>query len=145
MPILNYTTAIKSQKTVGEITQILVKAKCQAVLQEFYEDGRPKAISFRINTAFGMMSFLLPANAEGVYKAMVRDKRLERRFKTLEQAERVAWRIVKDWTEAQCAMIEAGLADLEQVFLPYAQRPDGSTFYEDLKSRQFDQLALPAP
>lgn len=47
--------------------------------------------------------------------------------------ERVAWRIVKDWVEAQMALIESGLAELPEVFLPYAVKPDGRTVYDEFK------------
>jgi hypothetical protein len=142
--ILNYTTTVSASKTVLEICQILSKAKCQAIMQEFHPNGRAKAVSFRINTAFGIMTFQLPANVDGVWKRIQRDSILPYSKRTFDQAERVAWRILKDWTEAQCAMIQVGLADMEQVFLPYAQRTDGLTLYENLKMKQFDQLALPA-
>jgi hypothetical protein len=54
----------------------------------------------------------------------------------------VAWRIVKDWTEAQLAMTECGLADTAQVFLPYAQDSTGTTIYENLKMKWFTGYLL---
>ena len=60
------------------------------------------------------------------------------------EAARVAWRIIKDWLEAQLALVSAELADLEQVFLPYAQNGAGVTLYEALKAGQFNGLALPS-
>lgn len=144
MAILNYTTKVPASKTVSQICQTLAKAKCQAVMQEFYPNGRIKSVSFRIETAFGIMTFQLPVNVDGVWKVIQRDKALPYAKRTFDQAERIAWRIVKDWVEAQCAMVQVGLADVEQVFLPYAQRTDGITLYENLKMKRFDQLALPA-
>jgi hypothetical protein len=63
-------------------------------------------------------------------------------MRTKEQAARIAWRIVKDWLEAQLAMIEAGLVDLQQVFLPYAQDATGRTFYKLMRERKFQPLLL---
>jgi hypothetical protein len=37
-------------------------------------------------------------------------------------------------------MIEAGLVDLQQVFLPYAQDAKGQTFYELMWERKFQPL-----
>ena len=37
-------------------------------------------------------------------------------------------------------MIEAGLVDLEQVFLPYAQDATGRTLYELMRERKFQPL-----
>lgn len=140
MPILNYTTSINPEKTVAEIQMKLAKAGAQAVLCEYDEDGIMKAISFRINTSTGFLSFRLPSNIEGIYKKLLDNSRVPTRLKTHEQATRVAWRILKDWVEAQLAIIEAEMADIKEVFLPYVQNPDGKTLYESLSENQFKLL-----
>ena len=104
MPLLNYTTTIEVSKTVGEISSKLANAKACAILTEL-EDGIVSAISFRINTEFGVLTFRLPANVQRFYQVMVRDRRVPSRLRTKQQAARVAWRVVKDWLEAQLAMI----------------------------------------
>jgi hypothetical protein len=38
--------------------------------------------------------------------------------------------VVKDWVEAQVALIQSGQATLAQLFLPHAVRPDGRTLFE---------------
>lgn len=48
----------------------------------------------------------------------------------IEQAERVAWRIEKDWLESQFAKIEATRVPLERIMMPYMIAADGRTFYE---------------
>jgi hypothetical protein len=50
--------------------------------------------------------------------------------KFFSQAERVSWRILKDWVEAQLALIESGQAEMGQVFMPYAMNDQGRTMYE---------------
>lgn len=47
-----------------------------------------------------------------------------------EQAERVAWRIVKDWLGAQLAILETEMVPVQQVFLPYFVNRQGQTLYE---------------
>jgi hypothetical protein len=141
MAILNYTTQIKAEKTLAEIQIMLAKAKAQALMME-YEDGTPSALSFRIKTGAGVMSFRLPANIQKIYQVIIRNQRITLKLRTREQAARVAWRIMKDWLEAQLAIVEAEMVDLEQVFLPYAQNSTGATLYESLKSQDFSGLAL---
>jgi hypothetical protein len=51
-----------------------------------------------------------------MFKTLLATKRHKR-----EQAARIACRIIPNWEEAQLAIIETGLVDLKQVFLPYAQ------------------------
>ena len=65
---------------------------------------------------------------------MDRDKKVPGSLKNKEQALRVSWRIIKEWVEAQMAIIEAGQAELSEVFLPYAVTKDGDTVYQKLKS-----------
>ncbi len=52
----------------------------------------------------------------------------------------MAWRICKDWIEAQLAIVEAEMADMVEVFLPYAQTESGETVYEQLRGRGFPAL-----
>lgn len=142
MAILNYTTSISSEKTVSEIQTILAKANATAILTE-YEDGVLSALSFRIITSSGMFSFRLPANIHKFYQVMIRDKKIPSKLRTKEQASRVAWRIMKDWIQAQLAIVTAEMVDIQQVFLPYAQDSNGVTVYEALKGSSFKGLCLP--
>lgn len=140
MAILNYTTSINTEKTVSEIQGILARAKAQAVLSEYDDNGIMVAMSFKIRTPTGVMAFRLPANIEGVYQALRRNQKVPNRLKTYEQASRVSWRILKDWIEAQFAIVEAEMVDMAEVFLPYAQNESGQTLYELIKSGGFKQL-----
>ena len=139
MAILNYSTDIPSDRTATEIQARLVKARAQAVMMEYDAQGVLTHLAFRVTTQHGSIAFRLPANVEGVYNAMARDTDIPRSMKTREQAARVAWRICKVWVESQLAVIEAGMATLPQVFLPYAQLATGETVYE-----RFEQHGLPA-
>lgn len=142
MPILNYTTEIAAEKTVAQIQAMLAKAKAQAVMSEYDSEGVLVAISFRIITPSGLLTFRLPGNVQKTYQVLVR-QRVPAKLQSRDQAARVAWRIIKDWLEAQLALVSAEMVDLEQVFLPYAQMTNGDTFYEIMKSKSFDGLALP--
>lgn len=139
MPILNYTTTIDPLKTVGEIQIILVKGGAKNVSID-YMDGLPTAITFVIDLNGEFVNFRLPSNHQGVYKAICKDGKIPIRFKTQEQARRVAWRIVKDWVEAQLAVIQAGLATLPEVFLPYAITSSGLTLYESVSQNGLKML-----
>lgn len=140
MPILNYTTAISAEKTASEIQSRLAKAKAQAVLCEYGDDGVMCAMSFRIMTKHGVIFFRMPANADGVYSALRKSSKVPTRLKTRAQAANVAWRVLKDWIEAQLAIVEAEMADIAEVFLPYAQASDGRTLYKTLQDGGFNAL-----
>jgi hypothetical protein len=135
MPILNYTTTISVQKTAGEIQEILSKADVKSVKIDYGSDHVPEAISFQIMAQGRLISFRLPSQWRGVYRMLIKDEKVERRFRNEEQARRVAWRIIKDMIEAQVAAIEAEAADLAEVFLPYMVNPEtNETLYEDFKN-----------
>ena len=140
MSILNYRTRIDATKTAGEIQLKLVKAGAQAILSEYDDEQILSAMSFRIMTTHGVISFRLPANIDGVYRAICKDKKISKGSKTREHATRVAWRILKDWVEAQLAIVEAELASFPQAFLAYAQNAKGETVYESLEAGGFKQL-----
>jgi len=140
MALLNYTTSIAAEKTVGEMQAMLAKAKASAVLSE-YSNGIISALSFQVQSPSGVLSFRLPCDVQKVYQVIVRDRKLPARLRTKEQAARISWRILKDWLEAQLALINVGMVDMQQVFLPYMQTANGKTIYERLADQNF-QLAL---
>jgi hypothetical protein len=133
MAILNYTTKIDAGKTVAELQQLLGKAGCQKVLIDYDDSREPVAVTFMVPVNGKPMFFTLPANPGGVLTALKRD-RVPATYCNLAQARRVAWRIIKVWCEAQLAIIDAGQAQLAEVFLPYAQTANGQTLFKAIET-----------
>ena len=142
MAILNYTTSIDAERTAGEIQKILAAAGAQAILSEYDDNAAMVAMSFRIMTQHGLITFRLPSRIDGVYRELCNSKKVPNRLKTKEQATKVAWRILKNWVEAQIAITQTEMAEIPQVFLPYAQDANGSTVYDKLKGENFKALTL---
>jgi hypothetical protein len=141
MPLLNYTTSVAAPKTAAEMQQLLAKAGASRVMVEYDSDGAPEGLAFTITTAHGPRSFALPVDPGPVEKVL-RAQRVERRYQGREQATKVAWRITKDWLEAQLALIATEMVALDQVMLPYMQDDDGRTVY-DLYLAGVERFALP--
>lgn len=118
MPILNFTTKIDAWKTVNEIQQILSKHGVTHFSIR-NEGSWPVALSFTINYQDQPLNFLLPCNHEGVLRCLKKDRKVPNSSKTPEQALRTSWRILKDWVEAQLAVIESEQTTMETVFMPY--------------------------
>lgn len=133
MAILNYTTSISCEKTIGEIQTCLVAHGATKITTD-YQDNIPIAVTFCLIINDQMVGFSLPANYDGVLASMKKDRKVPSRLCTKEQALRVSWRIVKDWVEAQMAIVEAKLADVVEVFLPYLITKQGKTLYQSFKS-----------
>lgn len=118
MPILNYTTKIRPDRSVAEIQNLLASSGARRVMID-YEGGKIAAVLFTLEVAGNHVDFRLPANPDGVLSALSK-QRVASTYQTREHAEAVAWRIVKDWIEAQLALVEARQAQMAEVFLPYA-------------------------
>lgn len=126
MPLLNYTTTVDVFKTIAEIQKNLVKHGAKKIVQDYDDDGNIAALSFLIETPLGIRGVRLPANADAVFDVLTKQKvRCDR-----EQAERVAWRIIKDWVETQMAILESAMVRIDEIFLPYMVDDNGRTLYQ---------------
>lgn len=137
MPILNYTTSIDPHRTVGEIQRLLATKGATGILTE-YAGGEPSSLAFQISSGGQQLRYRLPCRAKAVHAILLREYRagkVERRFTSEQHAMKVAWRIVKDWIEAQLALVESGLADTAEVFMPYQLVEGDQTMYEVMQQR----------
>ena len=126
MPIKNYTTKVDVHKTLGEIHGQLAAHGARKVMFDYDEDGKILAICFSINTPMGERGVRLPSNVEAAYEVLQNQGvRCDKA-----QAERVAWRIVKDWVDAQMAILETEMVKIDEVFLPYLIDRQGNTLYQ---------------
>ena len=132
MPIKDYTTKVDVFTTLGEIQGMLVKHGAKKVLQEFDDEGNVQSVSFMINTPMGMEAVRLPANVDAVQKTLEKQKVKADRA----QAQRVAWRIIKDWVAAQMAILESEMVSMDEIFLPYMLSPDGQTVHQLFVKKQ---------
>ena len=131
MAILNYTTKIDPDKTAAEIAKCLSSHGAQAIMTEYDKDENyVTGLSFKIEVNGKPVGFKLPCDWKPVLKILEDNPKVPRRLACREQAVRTAWRIVKDWVEAQMAMVETKMVTTQEVFLPYAIMRDGRTLAE---------------
>jgi len=130
-PLLNYTTTVPASKTISAVHGLLVKAGARQIMTEYSDEGSPTGISFTLKVPEGTRAFTLPVSTDRVLKVLERDGRMPgRAYPNQEQAERVGWRIVKDWLEAQLAILQTEMVTFDQIMLPYMRGNDGRTIYE---------------
>jgi len=134
MPIANYTTTVPAVNSVLEIQKMLVAHGAKAIMI-FYTAQEPTALSFLISTKNGDIPFQLPANIDAMKRVL--EKQLTRSFIDRDRAARVAWRVLKDWTRAQLAILETEMVTLEQVMLPYMMVNDKQSLYEAMREKHF--------
>jgi len=130
MSLLNYTTSISVEKTLGEIQRSLAKAGASKIMTDYDDTGNIVSLSFQLKLNDNPIAFTLPTDWKPVLEVLKRDPKVPVRLKEEQQARRVAWRITKDWVQAQLAIIETRMVTTAQVFLPYAVTSTGQLMYE---------------
>lgn len=130
MALKNYTTKVSVDKTVSEIHSLLTKHGAASVITEA-NDGRIASVMFTLD---GAGCFRLPARIDAVMTILD-----EQGIKCdRDKAERIAWRNIKDWIDAQIALVETGQVELTEVMLPYMLDRHGKTLYQALPSLRLE-------
>jgi hypothetical protein len=144
---LNYTTTVPVTQTVAECQAILAAAGASSASVHF-KDGQPAGLSFSLDTPHGLRNFTLPVNTGGIHRVLAKAERdgqfaAARKkagtFSSPEHAARVAWRVVKDWLEANLALIAAQMVTIDEVMLPWLHIQIGGeqrTLFEHYKAQE---------
>jgi hypothetical protein len=143
MALLNYSTKIESEQTIGEIQKMLSGHGVSAMMTE-YDGPHVSAVSFKLSIQGKSMGFRMPCNWKAVYqiftdkagKQNIWDSEREKRILEARKAQaiRTAWRIIHTWVKAQLALVEVNMVTIPQVFLPYAIMHDGRTLSEHVET-----------
>ncbi len=139
MPILNYTTTVDAYKTASEIEYMLMRHNVKSIMKD-YDGERIVSMSFLIDTGSRKVPVKMPVRTDECLRVLKKEKQSSPRKQikdTIDQAERVAWRILKDWVEVQMALLDIKMVTAEEIFLPYIVDQSGRTIYEMLEEKQF--------
>lgn len=133
----NYTSMANPLKTAAEIEATLIINGAKSI-QKDCAGGKIIALKFLVDTAIGEIPIALPVNVEAVQKILSAQKKRNSNVKaTAEQAERTAWKCLKDWVDAQMALIQIGMASMDQIFLPYVINKGGKTLYDTVREHGY--------
>lgn len=149
MSTLNYTTTVPVHQTLSEMQAMLAKHRAKAISTQYDDAGEPTGLTFVIATDFGDRTFALPVDVKVVHRLLVdldrgprglssKARKKQGSYSSPEHAARVAWRVMKDWLEAQLALIQYRMVSLDQVMLPYLRGDDGQTLYEAYRNNQLE-------
>ena len=111
MAIKNYTTKVDVYTSIGEIQGALARHGATKIMID-YDNGKPQAIAFGIDTPVGPRGFRLPAAVDGTLRVFAAQK------------------IKADREQAQMALIESCDVPMHQSFRPYMADDRGRTVYE---------------
>ena len=140
MPLLDYTTSVAVSRTVSQVQAKLVEHGARAVMMEYDDHGKIRALAFKVKTPNGELPIRLPIDAAATLKVLQRQHyngEIPARYASEEHAYRVAWRIIKDWVEAQMSLLETEMVKMEEIFLPYVITRGGQTLYQIMAEKQF--------
>ena len=140
VPLLNYTTKIPAEQTAAEIMSILVKKGATEILTHYGPGGMATGLKWRMETANGATGYSLPINTDAVFEILTRDRVMKTNpAARMQQANRTAWRIIKEWILAQMALVETEMVTVEEVFLPY-MLTGKQTLYQALSNGDLKML-----
>lgn len=137
------TTGVTCDRSLAEITRKLVQAGANQITTN-HDNGRISGVTFSVRVGNDLIPFALPVRTEPIFQILNKRRTYNRAAaapKDREQAERVAWRQLLRWVEAQFALIQTGMVQTHEVFMPYQQAPDGRTMFQHFEERRM--LAAP--
>lgn len=127
-------TSVPADRSAYEIEQLLNKHWAVRIGKEL-QSGRITSMYFEMDTADGRFPFRMPVNVDAVYNILTRNRVLVQSAKArYEQAERVAWRISREWVKGQLDMIQTEMVTLTEVFFPYMLIDEGQTAFQAFRT-----------
>lgn len=125
----NYTSG--GRNTFEKIQEILSYHGAQKIMFD-YENRKVAAISFAMEIEGQIMGFKIPAYVENVTQILYGGKDRWNREKKItqlqkDQAYKTAWANIRDWIDAQMALVATKQAKINHIFLPYLVMGNGET------------------
>lgn len=139
MNLKNYTSSVPAHTTISFIEQYLAECGVMNVSKDYDGNRKPVSLTFTIKDGSREFQVRLPAKVADVHKYLWKDyctnakrpRKSESDF--LEQANRTAWAIQRDWVQIQMTLIVLKQAEPIEVFMAYIW--DGNqTVFQRLKS-----------
>jgi len=131
MKIKNYYTHFPAVQSISEIERVLVAFGANRIMKDYKGDSSVRSLVF----SYQGIVYKLPANVEKVFVVITKGRHIKSKDSEKRQAERIAWRVLRDWIHIQLSLIEIGQAEWQQVLLPYAFNGE-KTLYEIVTERK---------
>lgn len=144
MNIKNYTSSVSADKSILDIERILIQMGARNIAKEYDGFGKVNAISFSIPRGETVVPFKLPAKRDPIKKLFLKQYRRPSKAQEEQcaaQADRTAWKNVKEWVELQATMIKLEQVEFMEVFMPYIYSMErGKTAFELARDNSFQKL-----
>lgn len=133
MALKNYTSTSSLPNIFSAIEKTLATHGAKQIVRDYDNNGRIVSVSFAIETVKGLMGIKLPAKFDKVQR-IFDEQGIN--YKP-DQPYRTAWATIRDWIDAQMALVDWEMVKPEEVFLPYGITNTGKTYFEALESQGF--------
>ena len=131
------TTKKSPEQTSAEIESLLIKYGLSRFMKE-YKNGEVVGCIFSIRLDDKDVPINLPVNWRPLLQ--LANEGRTKYIKDELQAQRVAWRQVLRWIEAQLALVDIGMVEMQEVFLPYVMVNKNQTMYQMIKEKGFQLI-----
>lgn len=130
-------TEVKPEKTAAEVAACLIQAGAKSIATD-YIMGKVTGLRWTMEIHKRDVLFAMPTRVEPVYQ-ILRKRRVgyigaQDEINLRAKAERVAWRQLLRWTQAQMAMIDCGMVKPAEVFMPYIEFAPGQSMFAALET-----------
>lgn len=143
MNIKNYTSEVPAEKSLLELENILIKMGATAISKE-YDKGKVTCIQFAIKKDGMSIPFKLPARTDAIQKLFLQrlhSPTQRQKENAIKQAERTAWRNLKEWVQLQHTMVILEQVELLEVFMPYMfSMEKGKTAFQLMAGNGFKMI-----
>ncbi len=129
MALKNTYAKLPAANYISDIQEALMKAGAIGIQQGF-ENGCVCSLAFLLDIKGKQVQFKLPLGWKKVQQVLKNEK--VARSTDDDYAYRVSWAIMRDWIEAQMAILATETVSMPQLFLPYAMAKNGKTLYESV-------------
>ncbi len=151
MKLYMETTRIQPQKTAMEIQVLLSRLGATQIVHDL-RDGELIGIRWTIEQGGVTIPFVVPVRTKEIFRHFQKRRHSgqrpsHRRDQDELQASRVAWRIALRWLQVQASLVEAGLSEITEVFMPYIEVRPGRSLFAEMRDSGFGPglKALPSP
>lgn len=128
------TTKKEPEETLAEIQKVLRKYNLKKFMAD-YDNSQISGCIFAVEIDGRQIPFRMPVKWEPLFKLAKEGK--TKYIRDERQAQRVAWRQVLRWIEAQLALVDTRMADFHEVFLPYIVNREGLTVFQKFSENNF--------
>lgn len=132
----NYTTTMSPEKTAAECVLALGRYGASQVTLFFGVRRTPTGMTFVIETEQGQRAYKIGVDVARTTRALSGAPGVPRKNSGRDQAERTAWKTLRDWLDFNLRMIETGLMEAEEVLLPYSVNEQGRSMWEVMAERR---------